>query len=99
MPDFSTLRHIHNCCSPQKEKKTDVRGFYVSLNFSSAPNLQRQGSTKPPHVIQIVAERYFPTYDPFFFGHMHSTRLDPALHSAGYGPDRNTGNFDMPYPC
>ena len=50
-----------------------------------------------PHVIQIVAERIRPTVrTPFGTYQFH--RLDPTL-IGGYGPYRNTGNFDIATPA
>jgi hypothetical protein len=71
----------------------DVRG-YVSL--LSAPKLHGM-IDQAPHVIQIVAERIRPTVrTPFGTYQFH--RLDPAL-IGGYGPYRNTGNFDIATPA
>jgi predicted transcriptional regulator of viral defense system len=91
--DFSPYAIIPQLLRATKGEKTDVRG-YVSL--LSALNLHGM-IDQAPHVIQIVAERIRPTVrTPFGTYQFH--RLDPAL-IGGYGPYRNTGNFDIATPA
>ena len=91
--DFSPYAVVPQLLRATKGEKTDVRG-YVSL--LSALNLHGM-IDQAPHVIQIAAERTRPTVrTPFGTYQFH--RLDPAL-IGGYGPYRNTGNFDIATPA
>jgi predicted transcriptional regulator of viral defense system len=91
--DFSPYAIVPQLLRTTKGKKTDVRG-YISL--LSALNLHGM-IDQTPHVIQIAAERIRPTIQTPF-GTFRFHRLDPAL-IGGYGPYRNTGNFDIATPA
>jgi predicted transcriptional regulator of viral defense system len=91
--DFSPYAIVPQLLRTTKGKNADVRG-YVSL--LSALNLHGM-IDQTPHVIQIAAERVRPTIQTPF-GTFQFHRLDPAL-IGGYGPYRNTGNFDIATPA